>query len=75
MEKLYRGQDLAAARMTRQLEDAYAKQDFLSALSGEIWFEYTPHPSSLRLSRGATEQTGLPSMIVEPLDDPDFLRG
>lgn len=59
--------------MTRQLEDAYAKQDFLSALSGEIWFEYTPHPSSLRLSRGATEQTGLPSMIVEPLDDPDFL--
>ena len=73
VEKLYRGQDLAAARMTRQLEDAYAKQDFLSALSGEIWFEYTPHPSSLRLSRGATEQTGLPSMIVEPLDDPDFL--
>ena len=73
MEKLYRGQDLAAARMTRQLEDAYAKQDFLFALSGEIWFEYTPPPSSLRLSRGATEQTGLPSMIVEPLDDPDFL--
>lgn len=43
--------------MTQQLEDAYAKQDFLFTLSGEIWFEYTPHPSSLRLSRGAAEQT------------------
>lgn len=63
----------AAARMTQQLEDAYAKQDFLFALSREIWFEYTPHPSSLRLSRGAAEQMGLPSMIVAPLDDPDFL--
>ena len=73
VEELYRGQDLAAARMTQQLEDAYAKQDFLFALSREIWFEYTPHPSSLRLSRGAAEQTGLPSMIVAPLDDPDFL--
>ena len=73
VEELYRGQDLAAARMTQQLEDAYAKQDFLFALSGEIWFEYTPHPSSLRLSRGAAEQMGLPSMIVAPLDDPDFL--
>ena len=73
VEELYRGQDLAAARMTQQLEDAYAKQDFLFTLSGEIWFEYTPHPSSLRLSRGAAEQTGLPSMIVAPLDDPDFL--
>ena len=59
--------------MTQQLEDAYAKQDLLFALSGEIWFEYTPHPSSLRLSRGAAEQMGLPSMIVAPLDDPDFL--
>ena len=73
VEELYRGQDLAAARMTQQLEDAYAKQDFLFALSREIWFEYTPHPSSLRLSRGAAEQMGLPSMIVAPLDDPDFL--
>ena len=73
VEELYRGQDLAAARMTQQLEDAYAKQDFLFTLSGEIWFEYTPHPSSLRLSRGAAEQTDLPSMIVAPLDDPDFL--
>ena len=73
VEELYRGQDLAAARMTQQLEDAYAKQDLLFALSGEIWFEYTPHPSSLRLSRGAAEQMGLPSMIVAPLDDPDFL--
>lgn len=73
VEELYRGQDLAAARMTQQLEDAYAKQDFLFALSREIWFEYTPHPSSLRLSRGAAEQMGLPPMIVAPLDDPDFL--
>lgn len=73
VEELYRGQDLAAARMTQQLEDAYAKQDFLFALSRDIWFEYTPHPSSLRLSRGAAEQMGLPSMIVAPLDDPDFL--
>lgn len=56
VEELYRGQDLAAARMTQQLEDAYAKQDFLFTLSGEIWFEYTPRPSSLRLSRGAAEQ-------------------
>ena len=73
VEDLYRGQDLAAARMTQQVEDSYAKQGHFFNLSQELWFEYTPQPSSLRLSRGASEQTGLPAVLVEPLDDPDFL--
>ena len=67
VEELYKGQDLAAARMTQQLEDAYAKQDFFTSLSDELWFDYTAQPSSLHLSRGLAEQTGLPSVILEPL--------
>ena len=59
VEELYKGQDLAAARMTQQLEDAYAKQDFFTSLSDELWFDYTAQPSSLHLSRGLAEQTGL----------------
>ena len=45
VEELYKGQDLAAARMTQQLEDAYAKQDFFTSLSDELWFDYTAQPS------------------------------
>lgn len=70
VEELYKGQDLAAARMTQQLEDAYAKQDFFTSLSDELWFDYTAQPSSLHLSRGLAEQTGLPSVILEPLQSP-----
>lgn len=44
VEELYKGQDLAAARMTQQLEDAYAKQDFFTSLSDELWFDYTAQP-------------------------------
>lgn len=67
VEELYKGQDLTAARMTQQLEDAYAKQDFFTSLSDELWFDYTAQPSSLHLSRGLAEQTGLPSVMLEPL--------
>ena len=70
VEELYKGQDLAAARMTQQLEDAYAKQDFFTSLSDELWFNYTAQPSSLHLSRGLAEQTGLPSVMLEPLQSP-----
>lgn len=70
VEELYKGQDLAAARMTQQLEDAYAKQDFFTSLSDELWFDYTAQPSSLHLSRGLAEQTGLPSVMLEPLQSP-----
>ena len=73
VEELYRGQDLAAARLTQQLEDFYAKQRYAFSLSQEMWFEYTSQPSSLCLSRGAMERTGLPAVLVEPLDDPSFL--
>lgn len=71
VEELYRGQDLAAARMTQQLEDAYAKQDFLFALSRELWFEYTPHPSSLRLSRGAAEHGRCAALFGRVIDIDD----
>lgn len=70
VEELYKGQDLTAARMTQQLEDAYAKQDFFTSLSDELWFDYTAQPSSLHLSRGLAEQTGLPSVMLEPLQSP-----
>lgn len=70
VEELYKGQDLAAARMTQQLEDAYAKQDFFTSLSDELWFDYTAQPSSLHLSRGLAEQTGLPAVMLEPLQSP-----
>lgn len=70
VEDLYKGQDLTAARMTQQLEDAYAKQDFFTSLSDELWFDYTAQPSSLHLSRGLAEQTGLPSVMLEPLQSP-----
>lgn len=70
VEELYKGHDLAAARMTQQLEDAYAKQDFFTSLSDELWFDYTAQPSSLHLSRGLAEQTGLPSVMLEPLQSP-----
>ena len=70
VEELYKGQDLAAARMTQQLEDAYAKQDFFTSLSDELWFDYTAQPSSLHLLRGLAEQTGLPAVMLEPLQSP-----
>ena len=72
-EALYQSHDVAAARMTQQLEDSYSRQNFFTGLSQELWFEYTVQPSSLRLSRGAMEHTGLPAVIVDPLQNIDFL--
>ena len=73
VEELYSGQDVIAARMTKQLEDANTKAEFFTNLSGELWFEYTAQPSSLRLSKGAVEQTGLPDIIVDPMENEAFL--
>ena len=73
VEELYRGQDLSSARMTQQIEEAYAKQGFFTRLTDEIWFEYTAQPSSIHLSNGAVEQTGLSQTIVDPAEDTDFL--
>ena len=73
VEELYRGQDLSSARMTPQIEEAYAKQGFFTRLTDEIWFEYTAQPSSIHLSNGAVEQTGLSQTIVDPAEDTDFL--
>ena len=72
-EELYRNRDMAAARMTHQLEDARARQDFFTRMSREMWFEYTVQPSSLQLSLGAMQQTGLPAVMVDPLQNRDFL--
>ena len=72
-EELYRNRDMAAARMTRQLEEAHARQDFFTGMSREMWFEYTVQPSSLQLSLGAMQQTGLPAVMVDPLQNQDFL--
>lgn len=38
-----------------------------------MWFKYTVQPSSLRLSLEATQQTGLPAVMVDPLQSQDFL--
>lgn len=73
VEELYRGQNLSSARTTQQIEEAYAKQDFFTRLTDEIWFEYTVQPSSILLSNGAMEQTGLSQTIVDPAEDTDFL--
>lgn len=73
MEELYSGQDVIAARMTKQLEEANTKAEFFANLSGELWFEYTAQPSSLHLSKGAVEQTGLPDVIVDPMENEAFL--
>lgn len=72
-DELYRNRDLTAARMTRQLEEAHARQDFFTGISREMWFEYTAQPSSLRLSLGAVQQTGLPAVTVDPLQSRDLL--
>lgn len=73
VEELYGGQDIMAARMTHQIEEASAKQEYFSALTEELWFEYTVQPSAVNLSRGACEQTGLPSVTVDPQNNVDFL--
>ena len=73
VEELYSGQDVIAARMTKQLEEANTKAEFFANLSGELWFEYTAQPSSLHLSKGAVEQTGLPDVIVDPMENEAFL--
>lgn len=66
VEELYKGQDLAAARMTQQLEDAYAKQDFFTSLSDELWFDYTAQPLLPAPVPWAGGADGLPSVILEP---------
>ena len=73
VEEFYSGQDVIAARMTKQLEEANTKAEFFANLSGELWFEYTAQPSSLHLSKGAVEQTGLPDVIVDPMENEAFL--
>ncbi|MFR3992431.1 MAG: HD-GYP domain-containing protein [Angelakisella sp.] len=47
--------------------------DFFTRMSREMWFEYTVQPSSLQLSLGAMQQTGLPAVMVDPLQNADFL--
>lgn len=74
VEAFYQGQDTVAARMTLQLEDANTKQEFMSNLSDEIWFEYTAQPSSVHLSKGASDHTGLPSVIINPQEDKAFRK-
>lgn len=73
VDELYRGRDMNAARMTQQLEEANAKLDFFRKLSQESWFEYTKQPASLHLSSAAVSLTGLPAMMVDPLENQDFL--
>ena len=73
VEDLYRERDLTASRMTQQLEEAVSRQNFFTGMSEEMWFEYTMQPSSLQLSRGITKQTGLPEVLVDPMQNPDFL--
>lgn len=63
---LYQSDDSPAARIAQQYEESCFKQNFLFGLAEEFWFEYTPQPSSLRLSHGISERTGLPSVIVDP---------
>lgn len=72
VEELYRRQDIIAARMTQQLEEADAKREFVNNTSDEIWFEYTAQPSLLRLSKGAVTHTGLPYVIANPYEDKEF---
>lgn len=72
VDELYHGQDSVAARITRQLEDMNAKQEFMQSTSDELWFEYTRQPSSLRLSKGAAECTGLPPVTVNPHENKEF---
>lgn len=73
VENLYKSHDLSTARMTRQLEDAYSRQNFFCDLSDELWFEYTAKPSVLTLYHGIVAQTGLPSVIHDPLTSSEFL--
>lgn len=72
MRSLYSVQGVNTTRMTRQLEEANAKQDFFIALSDELWFEYMAQPASLQLSKGAVARTGLPTVTVDPLNSHDF---
>ena len=72
IEDLYQGRNLSAARMTQELESSFAKQSFFLDLSHELWFEYTTQPPALNLYHALSEQTGLPSVIVDPLNDPQF---
>lgn len=72
VEDLFLNQDLTSSRISKQLEDANIKVDFISNISDELWFEYTTQPSSLRLSKGAADKTGLPVVIVDPLKNKDF---
>ena len=62
-----------AARMTHQIEEASAKQEYFSSLTDELWFEYTVQPSAISLSHGACDQTGLPAVIVDPQSNSDFI--
>ena len=73
VDELYGEQDLISARITQQLEDASTKQEFMTNMCDEVWFEYTAEPSSLHLSKGAIDATDLPSVIVDPLENEDFL--
>lgn len=73
VEDLFANQDFTNSRMSQQLEDANTKIDFISSLSKELWFEYTTQPPSLRISKGATESTGLPMVIIDPQKNSDFI--
>lgn len=72
IEDLYQGRNLSAARMTQELEAASTKQNFFFDLSHELWFEYTTQPPALDLFHGLSEQTGLPAVIVDPINDSQF---
>ena len=72
IEDLYQGRNLTAARMTQELENVYTKQSFFIDLSHELRFEYTTQPPAMNIYHALAEQTGLPRMIVDPLNDPQF---
>ena len=74
MDEMYRGEDRAAARITRELEETNIKIEFFSDLCRESWFEYTSQPESLHLSYGAMQRTGLPKIIVNPTENKALLK-
>lgn len=68
VEELYNGTGDSDTRVAAQLEEEHSKRKFFSELTEEIWFEYTAQPSALALSAGAVRLTGLPRLMVDPLD-------
>ena len=69
VEELYSSPSISASRVAMQLEEEQTKRRFFSELTNELWFEYTRHPAALVLSDSAVRMTGLPGVVVAPLED------